>query len=293
MNGLTIIIPVFNEESALPGTLENLIPFAKKNEWEILIVNDGSNDNTKEVLKRYNDSIKVIHHPYNKGYGAALKTGIRNSTPDIVCFYDSDGQHNPEDILKLLQDFDNYDMIVGQRSKDSHQEWIRRPGKWILSKAANFLTGKKIPDLNSGLRIVKRNVILKLLHLFPDGFSFSTTSTIAFMNMGLSIGYIPIKTNKRIGKSSVRQLKHGSNVLLLILRLIVLFNPLKVFVPISALIFIAGLIYEVIQGIFLMTAGQERLVPGAFFLMLTGILIFFFGLLVDQVSEMRKHQFYE
>ncbi len=293
MNGLTIIIPVFNEELALPGTLENLIPFAKKNEWEILIVNDGSNDNTKEVLKRYNDSIKVIHHPYNKGYGAALKTGIRNSTPDIVCFYDSDGQHNPEDILKLLQDFDNYDMIVGQRSKDSHQEWIRRPGKWILSKAANFLTGKKIPDLNSGLRIVKRNVILKLLHLFPDGFSFSTTSTIAFMNMGLSIGYIPIKTNKRIGKSSVRQLKHGSNVLLLILRLIVLFNPLKVFVPISALIFIAGLIYEVIQGIFLMTAGQERLVPGAFFLMLTGILIFFFGLLVDQVSEMRKHQFYE
>ncbi|MFA5792094.1 MAG: glycosyltransferase family 2 protein [Candidatus Paceibacterota bacterium] len=292
MKKLTIIIPVNNEEAAIENTLNELLLFSKTREWDILVVNDGSTDKTKGILEKFT-SVKVIHHPYNKGYGAALKTGIKNASTELICFYDSDGQHNPEDIISLLQHFNNYDMLVGERSRDSHKEWIRRPGKWVLSKTANFLTGRKIPDLNSGLRLVKRDVILKLLHLFPDGFSFSTTSTIAFLNLGLNIGYYPIKTNKRIGKSSVKQLKHGSNVLLLILRLIILFNPLKVFIPISISIFFLGIIYEVMQGIVMMETGHERLIPGAFFLMITGILIFFFGLVVDQVSEMRKHQFLE
>lgn len=292
MKALTIIIPIFNEESAIESTLNELINFPKSNDWDIFAVNDGSTDNTKSILEKFT-SVKVIHHPYNKGYGAALKTGIKNATTDLICFFDADGQHNPQDLENLLRNFENYDILIGERSKSSHQEWIRRPGKWVLSKTANFLTGRKIPDLNSGLRLVKRDVILKLLHLFPDGFSFSTTSTIAFLNLGLNVGYCPIKTNKRIGKSSVRQLKHGSNVLLLILRLIILFNPLKVFIPISFLFFILGIIYEVIQGVVMIETGHERLIPGAFFLMITGILIFFFGLVVDQVSEMRKHQFYE
>ncbi|MCX6175432.1 MAG: glycosyltransferase family 2 protein [Ignavibacteriales bacterium] len=292
MKNLTVIIPVYNEETAIEKTLMELTIYSEKNNWEVLVVNDGSTDNTKNILNSIY-SIKVIYHPYNKGYGAALKAGIKNATTDLICFYDADGQHNPNDVEQLILNLDNYDMLVGERQKDSHKEWVRRPGKWLLSKVANFLTGRKIPDLNSGLRLVKRNVILKLLHLFPDGFSFSTTSTIAFLNLGLNVGYYPIKTNKRIGKSSVRQLKHGSNVLLLILRLIILFNPLKVFVPISFLIFMLGIIYEVMQGIVMIESGHERLIPGAFFLMITGILIFFFGLVVDQVSEMRKHQFYE
>jgi len=289
---LSIIVPVYNEKEAIENTIKGLLEVSQKNNWQILVVNDGSIDETRKILENFK-TIEVIHHPYNKGYGAALKTGIRNCKTDYVCFYDSDGQHNPEDITRMIQEMDNFDMMIGRRGKDSYKEWIRRPGKWFLSKTANFLTGHKIPDLNSGLRIVKRDLILKFIHLFPDGFSFSTTSTIAFINLGFSVGYYPVKTNKRIGKSSVKQIKHGSNVLLLILRLIVLFNPLKVFIPVSLIIFFVGLIYEIIQGIILLEAGSERLIPGAFFLMLTGTLIFFFGLLVDQVSEMRKHQYYD
>lgn len=292
MSNLTIIIPVFNEESSIEGTLNTLLAYSKKTEWKILVVNDGSTDNTAGILSKF-DMVTVCTHPYNKGYGAALKTGIRNAKTELICFYDADGQHNPNDIDRLIQNFGNYDMLVGERQRDSHQEWIRKPGKWILSKVANTLTGRKIPDLNSGLRLIRRDIILRLLHLFPDGFSFSTTSTIAFMNLGYNLGYLPIKTNKRIGKSTVKQLKHGSNVLLLIVRLIILFNPLKIFIPSSMFIFAVGIFYELVQGIILMPSGKERLIPGAFFLMITGILIFFFGLVVDQISEMRKHQFHD
>jgi len=287
---LTVIIPVFNEETAIENTLAELTIYSEKNNWEVLVVNDGSTDNTKNILNGIL-SIKVIHHPYNKGYGAALKTGLKNSTTDLICFYDADGQHNPNDVEQLVLNLDNYDMLVGERQKDSHKEWVRRPGKWLLSKAANFLTGRKIPDLNSGLRLIKRDVIIKLLHLFPDGFSFSTTSTIAFLNLGYNVGYFPITTRKRTGKSTVKQLKHGSNVLLLILRLIVLFNPLKVFIPLSFTIVAVGILYEIYQGIIVFGFEKARLIPGAFFLIITGVLIFFFGLVVDQISEMRKHQF--
>ncbi len=290
MENLTIIIPVYNEEDAIESTLSELLHLAQFEKWEIIVVNDGSLDNTKTVLEKFT-TVKVINHPYNKGYGAALKSGIKSSKTDLICFFDADGQHNPADVKNLLDNIGSFDMLVGERGKDSHKEWIRKPGKWILSKVANFLTGKKISDLNSGLRIIKREIIVKLLHLFPDGFSFSTTSTIAFLNLGFNLGYFPITTKKRIGKSTVKQIKHGSNVLLLVLRLIILFNPLKVFIPVSFTIIIIGLIYEVYQGIVLLGIEKARLIPGAFFLIITGILIFFFGLVVDQISEMRKHQF--
>ncbi|MCF7859948.1 MAG: hypothetical protein K9N07_11620, partial [Candidatus Cloacimonetes bacterium] len=174
--------------------------------------------------------------------------------------------------------------------KTSHRDWTRRPGKWIISKVANYLTETKIPDINSGLRVVKKDVICKLLHLFPEGFSFSTTSTIAFLNLGYNVGYYPIVAVKRIGKSTVRQFKHGSQTILLIFRLIVLFNPLKVFLPASFYLWFLGLTYEIIYGIILYPKGI-KLIPDAFFLMITSIIIFFFGLVVDQLSEMRKNNF--
>ncbi len=288
---LTIIIPAFNEELGIKNTLEKLISYSKKNHrvWNIIVVNDGSTDQTKQICEK-NENITLINHPYNKGYGASLKTGIRTAKTKWIAFFDADGQHKPEDLELMHNNIGNYDMFIGRRGKDSHQEWIRKPGKWILSKVANFITGRKIPDLNSGLRIIKREIVINLLHLFPDGFSFSTTSTIAFMNMGFNVGYYPIKVNKRVGKSTVKQLKHGSNTLLLILRLIVLFNPLKVFVPVSLILFILGITYELLFGILLMPQGI-KLIPSAFFLLITGILIFFFGLVVDQVSELRKHMY--
>ena len=290
MKELTIIIPAFNEEAAIENTINGLLQFPYTKDWDIIVVNDGSTDNTKSILHKF-PTIKIINHPYNKGYGASLKAGIKNSNTNLVCFFDADGQHNPSDIKSILDNFGGYDLLVGERNKDSYNEWIRKPGKWFLAKVANFLTGRKIPDLNSGLRIMKREIITGLLHLFPDGFSFSTTSTIAFMNLGYNVGYSPITTKKRIGKSTVKQIKHGSNVLLLILRLIILFNPLKVFIPVSFSFITLGLIYEIYQGIILLGFEKARLIPGAFFLIITGILIFFFGLVVDQISEMRKHRF--
>lgn len=290
INDLTVIIPVFNEEEIIENTIQNLLPVCKNLGWKILVINDGSSDQTLSILKRYEEKkdIKVITHPYNKGYGSSLKTGIILADTGLIAFYDADGQHRPGDLVKMYEAFGNYDMLVGERGKDSHQEWVRKPGKWILSKTANFLTSRKIPDLNSGLRIVRKNIIKNMLCLFPDGFSFSTTSTIAFFSFGYNVGYYPIKINKRTGKSTVKHIKDGSNTLLLILRLIVLFNPLKVFIPISFSFITIGLIYELLAGIIL-HPNPPKFIAGAFFILISGILIFFFGLMVDQISELRKN----
>ncbi len=286
MNDLTIIIPAFNEQEGIRNTVLELRGAVKNNGWNILVINDGSTDNTAEVLGGI-EGVEIINHPYNKGYGASLKTGIQHAKTGLVAFYDADGQHRPEDLIRLHGNMENYDMLIGRRDENSHQEWIRKPGKWVLSKVANFLTGKKIPDLNSGLRVIKRDIISKMLHLFPEGFSFSTTSTIAFINMGYNVGYEPIVVNKRVGKSTVSQIRHGSSALLLILRLIVLFNPLKVFIPVSLTLIVIGMIYEIIYGI-IFNPGL-KLLPGALLFMLSGIIIFFFGLMVDQLSEIRKN----
>lgn len=285
---LTIIIPVYNEEKGIKNTIEVLNKFIEQEDkkWEILVINDGSSDRTKEILKEMS-YIRVIYHPLNKGYGAALKTGIRNSDTDYVSFYDADGQHNPKDLNNLYINIEDFDMLVGQRGADSHQSWVRKPGKLVLGKVANFLTGRKIPDLNSGLRVVNRELIKNLLHLFPDGFSFSTTSTVAFMNLGYNVGYTPIKVAKRVGKSSVKQLRDGTNTLMLILRLVILFNPLKIFMPVSFTLIFIGIMYELFWGIILIDS--FKLVQGALLLFLVGVMIFFFGLVVDQISELRKN----
>lgn len=288
IKNLTIIIPAFNEEQGISQTITTLLPYAEKNNWGILVINDGSTDNTELELRNFENKIQIITHTYNKGYGASLKTGIKNAKTHLIAMYDADGQHKPSDLEYMFNNFATNDMLIGARGKASHQDWIRKPGKWILSKVANLLTGRKIPDLNSGLRVIKKDIIEKMLSLFPDGFSFSTTSTIAFMNMGYNVNYVPITVGKRVGKSTVKQLKHGSNTILLMLRLIVLFNPLKIFLPISIYLFLLGSVYEIIFGIVMLLPDNYRLIPAAFFMILTSILIFFFGLVVDQISELRK-----
>lgn len=286
MKNLTVIIPAYNEEKAIGETLEKLQPAAEKNGWNIIVVNDGSSDTTLNKIEKF-PSVKVITHKVNRGYGASLKTGLTNSETELVAFYDADGQHSPEELEKLWNAWTDQDMIVGQRVKGSHFSISRAPGKWVLGKTANFLAGRKIPDLNSGLRIVKRDLIKKYLQLFPDGFSFSTTSTIAFMGDKREVEYIPIKTAKRVGKSSVSQIKDGFNTILLILRLIVLFNPLKVFVPASFFLILISLIYEILWGY--IYSPHLRMLPGALLTFLTGIIIFFFALIMDQISQIRRN----
>lgn len=286
MKGLTIIIPAYNEAMAISKTIEDLSSTAEKNKWKIIVVNDGSTDKTKDILSQI-ENITIKEHKINKGYGASLKTGINEAKTKLVAFYDADGQHDPKDLEKLWDSYEDQDMIVGRRSKGSHFSISRAPGKWVLGKTANFLTGVKIPDLNSGLRIVKRDVILKYLDLFPDGFSFSTTSTIALLSDKKEVSYIPIKTKKRTGTSSVNQIRDGFNTILLILRLITLFNPLKVFLPASFFLVGIGIVYEIIWGYFLST--HLRILPGALLAILTGIILFFFSLIMDQISQLRKN----
>ncbi|MBN1951990.1 MAG: glycosyltransferase family 2 protein [Bacteroidales bacterium] len=281
MSELTIILPAYNEEEGIGQTLDLLIPEAKKHNFRIIVINDGSTDGTQQIVE--SKSVELINHPYNKGYGASLKTGIRAASSEYIALYDADGQHNPEDLINLWNNRGGYDMLIGMRGKDSHQDWLRRPGKWILTCTANFLTGRKIPDLNSGLRVIRRDKLVDKLHLFSDSFSFSTTSTVAFMNLGYFVEYYPIKVNKRLGKSTVRQLRHGPSTLLIILKMVVIFNPLKVFLPVSLFMFIAGILWGIYGYI-----SYERFSNTAILASMMGVLFFFMGLISEQISTLNK-----
>ncbi len=282
---ISIVLPAFNEDDAIGGVLENLVPTANENGWEVVVVDDGSSDQTGEIAR--NCGATVITHPHNRGYGASLKTGLHAAEGDVVVIMDSDGQHDQNDIPRLLEHIDNHDMVVGQRTKDGHSDWIRRPGKFVLGKVANLLAGKKIPDINSGLRVYKKYLLLKLIHLMPDGFSFSTTSTVAYCSMNFRIKYVPIKVSKRIGTSTVNQVRHGFETILLMLRLIVLFNPLKVFMPIAIASIFTGLAYQV----FIIFKDGWHVHGGAVVAFTAGIQAFLFGLMIDQISAIRREKY--
>ena len=202
---VTIIIPTHNEEKGIADVINGI---KRLNEgYEIIVVDDGSTDNTYKLAAK--TGVKVIRHPYNKGYGAALKTGIRNAEADVVLFIDADGQHKPSDIQKLIQYIGEYDMVVGARTKKSEISLLRRPGKKILSITANYLAGMKIPDLNSGLRALKKSVAMEFMHILPNTFSFSTTITLALITSGYSVKYVPIEASERVGKSKIKPFRGG------------------------------------------------------------------------------------
>ena len=197
----SIIIPCFNEEQSIQEVLSNLKAFLAeqfKASHEIIVVDDCSTDNTKEILKKI-EGIRVIRHPINRGYGASIKTGIHHARGVFVATYDGDGQHNPADLLRLCQKIHSEDwaLVVGARTKLLHSSLWRMPGKWVLGWLANFLSRTKIPDLNSGLRVFRKEIISRYLHLCADRFSFSTTSTLILLNRGYSLAYLPIEVNHR------------------------------------------------------------------------------------------------
>lgn len=277
----SIIIPLYNEEKSVKQAIENLknCLTSQNYTYEIIMVNDASTDKSEEAAKTIPD-IKLITHPYNKGYGAAIKTGVRNSQYDWVLFFDSDGQHNPADIEKFLAYSDKYEMIAGDRV-NYQGSIIRHLGKKFLSSLANYLTQQKIPDLNCGFRLVKKEHFLRFAHLFPNSFSLTTTITLAFFREGLNIKYIPINVAIREGKSSLKT-KDGLKTFLGILRIVVFFSPLRVFLPISFLFFIGALIS---LGINLR---QMNLSDTTILLFVSSLLFFFFGLIADQLSAIRR-----
>lgn len=286
--GISVIVPAFNEKHNIKQVCGGLVDVLSKcgREYEILVIDDGSNDGTGEAAGE--TGVKVVNHPYNKGYGASLKTGCRKASYPLLVFFDSDGQHNPEDIPRLLEKMDSgeYEMVVGSRGKNSPVKWTRAPGKKLLSVVANYLAGVKIPDLNSGLRAVRKEALMEFIHILPNEFSLTSTLTLALLKAGYNLAYIPITAGRRKGRSSnVRIIRDGIRTLLLITNIVVLFNPNKVFVPASIFMFLLGSLYALYTIITIFHIGS-----GALLLIITSLIIFFFGIIADQLSSMRREK---
>ena len=275
---ITIIIPAYNEEKGIGDVISQLKNL--KGDYQLLVVDDGSTDKTFDIIKK--SGVDVVRHKYNKGYGAALKTGLRNTKTSVVLYIDADGQHNPEDIDRIAEHIDEYDMVVGARTKKSTVSLLRRPGKKILSITANYLSGHKIPDLNSGFRAIKKDKAMEFIHILPNTFSFTTTITLAFLKTGYDVKYIPIQTIDRIGTSKIKPFRDGFRFIMLIVRTITLFDPLKVFLPVSGVLFFSGTLY-LLHDFYLQNISDTSVL-----LITSSILIFFFGILADQISSIRR-----
>ena len=276
---ISIIIPAHNEAESIGPVLLEVAKGFKGKKFELLVIDDGSNDLTGDTASK--NGATVIRHTHNKGYGAALKTGIRNAHGNWVLFMDADGQHGSEDALKLLTVVGQNDMVVGQRAQLVHSPFWRMPGKWALGWMANYLTRQHIPDLNSGLRLIKREIVARYMELCPNGFSFSTTITMILFNRGYEIAYIPFEIKKRKGKSTV-SFATGLDTLLLILRIATLIDPLRIFVPLSLIIGFIGLAWGIPYAIM-----GNGISVGSMLAIVTSILLFSIGLISDQISQLR------
>jgi len=286
MKQLSIIIPTHNEEKTINQVIDSLKNELSKLDldFEIIVINDASTDKSKEVIENIS-GIRVFHHLGNKGYGASLKTGIQEAKFNNLLFFDADGQHKPEHISELLQYTDDFDLISGSRV-GYKGPIVRQPGKRLLGWLANYLNQQKIPDINCGLRIVKKDKILKVSHLLCDGFSFSTTSLLMFLNEGFSIKYVPITIDKRQGKSTVRP-KHALDTFIFVLRTIIMINPLRVFLPVTGILVVSSII-SFVTDMFQSYQTNLHISTTTLFLSLSSLLIFFFGLIADQISTLRK-----
>ena len=246
-DGLSIVIPAYNEENGIAPVLEELEETLESLELgmpvEVIIVNDGSSDKTSEAIEPFlGELIKLVDHPENRGYGASLKTGIRHAQHPWILITDADGTYPNEFIPDVLEHHGDYEMVVGARiGEKAHIPLIRRPPKWALRKLASTLSNQHIPDLNSGFRLMKRVVVEKYFNILPNGFSFTTTITLAMFSAGYNVRYVPINYHRREGKSKIHPIKDTLNFVKLIIRTIIYFDPLRVFIPVALSFFLASL----------------------------------------------------
>lgn len=280
--GISVLVPAFNEKKGILAVLDALKNIVKELDGpsEIIVVDDGSTDGTAEILRDM-AGIRVITHQRNLGYGAALKTGIRQAAHDWICITDADGTYPNERIPELAAAICDNDMVVGARlGKAAKIPLSRRPAKWVLNRIANYLAQQKIPDLNSGLRIFNKNVAERFNNILPNGFSFTTTITLAMLSNHYRVAFIPINYHVRAGKSKIRPIHDTINFLQLIVRTTLYFDPLRIFLPMGfGLLFIASILFVVrlMQG-----GGFGVTIP---MLVLAGIQIVAIGMLADIIDR--------
>lgn len=271
---VSIVIPAFDEELGIGPVVERVR--ALRSWAEVLVVDDGSRDRTAEVAAAA--GARVVRHPYNKGNGAAVKTGIRAARGELVLLMDADGQHDPDDVLRVLEPLDLHDLVVGARSSRD-QTATRALGNWVFTRLASWLTGRPIPDLTSGFRAARRERLLEILHLLPNGFSYPTTSCLALLKAGHNVTFVPITAHRRVGKSKIRVLQDGTKFLLIIFKIVTLYSPLRVFFPIAAASFLLGAAY----GLWNVVA-HGKIPMGSALLIQLAVVVFLFGLISEQIA---------
>ncbi len=287
ISSLSVVIPAHNEEETIAKTLVSLKStlIEAEIEAEIILVDDGSTDATAERAGAI-DGVWVIRHPGNLGYGAALKTGIRASRGEIVATLDADGQHDPRDLVPMLAMLgETNSMVVGHRQGAVQSTLLRAPGKWLLTTTAQYLVGRKIPDLNCGFRVFRREVVARQLHLCPNGFSISTTLTMSLMTDGYPLAYHPIQVLQREGGKSRVSAVTGLAALILLFRLVMLFNPLRVFLPLSLLSLGLGVFVGAVDTL---RTGRPNISDSAVLFLVVAVLIFLFGLVADSIARLRR-----
>lgn len=279
-NTLSIVLPAFNEADSLTFLLPQLR--AAYPDDEILVINDGSTDNTESICKK--NKVKVISYPYSQGNGAAIKEGCRHAKGDIIIFMDADGQHSVEDIPRLLKKMEQgYDMVVGARQASTHSSTLKRLGNAFFNKFASIMTGHTIMDLTSGFRAVRKDIFSKFLYLMPNGFSYPTTSTMAFFRSGYPVGYVTIHASSRTEgtSSNIKVIKDGFRFLLIILKIGALYSPMRLFLPISFFLLFTGLGYYVYTYVF-----YSRFTNMSALLFISSLMVFLIGILSEQISSL-------
>lgn len=277
-SSVSIVIPAYNEAEAIADVIVALRAAAA---WhEIIVVDDGSTDATADRAEAAGAT--VVRHPYNKGNGASVKTGIRAATGEFVLVMDGDGQHRPDDAQRIVSRLGQYDLVIGARTSETQATHARRYGNSLLNWLAAYLTGREIPDLTSGFRAARREHLREFLHLLPNGFSTPTTTTLAFIKAGYNVTFEPVEARQRVGSSKIKLARDGTKFLMIILRIVTIYSPLRVFLPISLAAFVVGAAYAV------WTIATQRHVTNSSVLLITlAVVVFLVGLVSEQISALR------
>jgi glycosyltransferase involved in cell wall biosynthesis len=273
-----VIVPAFHEAGGIADVVSAL---RAAGPWhEIIVVDDGSGDDTGERARAAGAT--VVRHPYNKGNGAAVKTGLRRATGAHVLIVDGDGQHSPADARRLIERLGEFDLVVGARVGATQATIGRRAGNAALNSLATYLTGRRIPDLTSGFRAAKREVLAEFLHLIPNGFSTPTTTTLACLKAGYSVGFVPIAVRQRHGRSKIKFARDGAKFFLIIVKIVTFFSPLRVFLPVSLVSFTLGALYAAWT-----IATQAHVTNSSVLLIVVSVVIFLMGLVSEQIASLR------